>query len=320
MKVVITIGDPAGCGPVITLKAIEQLKNKKIDFFVVGNRKILEGFSVYKRIKNRINLIDVHTPQIARIKKGCISELAGRACLDYLNKALEVMEKEKISRLVTAPLSKEAVQCVMPKFSGHTEYLAGRFNVRNFAMMMVSKKLKVVLHSRHIPLRSASSFIKKGQIISTLSLVYSCLQRMFKINSPQIALASFNPHSGAGTFLGREEKIIVEAIKEFNKTVSFTRGGLRAGVYGPFPSDSIFTGKNLAKYHCIVSCYHDQAMIPFKLLSFERGVNLTLGLPIIRTSPSHGVAYDIMQKKKMPFFSSMLEAIMLALKLKVTNY
>jgi 4-hydroxythreonine-4-phosphate dehydrogenase len=129
---------------------------------------------------------------------------------------------------------------------------------------------------------------------------------MFGLKNPKIAVTAFNPHAGVDTFFDAEEKIIYNAIKVFKKNF-----------YGPYPCDSIFIEKNLKKYDCIICLYHDQAMIPFKLLSLKAGVNLTLGLPIIRTSPAHGVAFDVMKTGKIPFHSSMVEAIKLALKLHV---
>ncbi|MDP2923049.1 MAG: 4-hydroxythreonine-4-phosphate dehydrogenase PdxA [Candidatus Omnitrophota bacterium] len=305
-KLIVTSGDPAGCGPLITLKAIYALIDENADFFVVGDKKILQDIPVYEKVKKRINLIDLNSKEIEKIKKGYISKKAGIASLNYLNKALQILEKEKIKRLVTAPLSKEATKLAFRNFSGHTEYLADYFGAKNIAMAMVSQKLKVVLFTRHRLLREVPKLIDKGRLINTFSLVYYSLQNMFKIKKPRIAVTSLNPHAGIDTFLDREEKIVCEAIEDLKKII-----------YGPYPSDTIFIEQNLKKYDCIICLYHDQAMIPFKLLSLKSGVNLTLGLPIIRTSPAHGVAYDIMRKDKIPFHSSMVEAIKLAIRLKI---
>jgi 4-hydroxythreonine-4-phosphate dehydrogenase len=305
-KIVISIGDPAGCGPYITLKAIEALKNKAIDFFVVGDKKVLEEIPLYRQIKERIILCDVGSAGIERLRKGYISKLSGTASLKYLKHALEILHTEKIKRLVTAPLSKEAVQLVLKNFSGHTEYLAEYFGVKNIAMMMAAQKLKVILFTRHIQLAQVPEFIKREDLLDIFSLVYSSLQKMFKINNPKIAVTSFNPHAGIDTFMAKEEEAVLKAIRQFKRPL-----------HGPYPSDSIFIEQNLKKYDCIICLYHDQAMIPFKLLSLREGVNLTLGLPIIRISPAHGVAYDIMRAGKIPFHSSMVAAIKLALKLHV---
>ncbi|UCC94708.1 MAG: 4-hydroxythreonine-4-phosphate dehydrogenase PdxA [Candidatus Omnitrophota bacterium] len=306
MQVVITIGDPAGCGPSITLGAIEQLKRTKADFFVVGDQKILKRFSLYKKLMRRIHLIDAQTPKIGTVKNGYPSLLSGRASLSYLAKALRVVRTMNIKRLITAPISKEAVQQIQPHFKGHTEYLARHFDVENFAMMMVSRKIKIVLFTRHIPLRTAPSHIHKNSLLRVFSLVHDSLQKIFKLSHPKIAVASFNPHAGINTFLDREERILQNACKVFKKTL-----------YGPLPADTLFTKDNLRYYDCIIALYHDQGMIPFKLLSFKEGVNLTVGLPIIRTSPAHGVAYDVMKRNRKPFSSSMVEAIKLAMRLNI---
>jgi len=303
-SLIISSGDPAGCGPEITVRAIEELQRKDVNFIVVGDQKIFAKIAEYRRIKAKIEFIDLNTPGIGKLKKGCPSLLCGQTALNYLNRALEVARFKKIKRLVTAPLSKEAVQLVYRNFSGHTEYLRDYFKVSEVAMMMVSSQLKTVLLTRHQPLAEVSSLLNRKLIKGTLSLVQSSLKKQFKIKKPRIAFASFNPHSGINTFLKSEEKKILAVIDKF-----------KSGVYGPYPADSLFTKSNLDKYDCIICPYHDQAMIPFKLLAMKEGVNLTLGLPILRTSPAHGVAYDIIRAKKSPFHSSMSEAINLALKL-----
>ncbi|UCG35761.1 MAG: 4-hydroxythreonine-4-phosphate dehydrogenase PdxA [Candidatus Omnitrophota bacterium] len=305
-KIVITTGDPAGCGPLITLDALNSLKDANADFFVVGDERILKRFPIYTRIKKRFCLIGANSPYVDKIKSGYPSRLCGQAALNYLRTGLKTLKKEKIKRLVTAPVSKEAIQKVVSGFSGHTEYLADYFGVKNFEMMMVSPELKVVLGTRHIPLRKVCASIQTKNIIKTLNLVHSSLLKMFKIKNPKIALVSINPHAGINTHLEKEERIMLDTLKRVN-----------AKIFGPFPADTIFIEQNLKKYDCLVCFYHDQAMIPFKLLSIKEGVNLTLGLPIIRTSPAHGVAFDVMKAGKKPFSSSMVAAIRLALKLQV---
>jgi len=304
-KVVITTGDPAGCGPYITLKAIEDLGNCGAQFYVIGDRKILSRFDIYKKISKRITLIDLNTPGIEKLKTGYVSKLSGRASISYLDSALKIMREYGIKRLVTAPLSKEAVQLSLASFSGHSEYFAGYFNCR-IEMMMVSSKLKTVLFTRHILFKKVPVFITKNNLNNTFNLILKSLRSIFKIKHPRIAVASLNPHAGVNTFLGKEEKVIDKVIHNFS-----------SNFYGPYPSDSIFTESAIKQYDCIIALYHDQGMIPFKLLSMKTGVNLTVGLPIIRTSPAHGVALDIMRSNKKPFASSMVEAIKLALKLSI---
>ena len=301
---VIASGDPAGCGPLVTLEAIDKSKIKGVDVFLVGDRGVFEKLPVYKRVKPKINLIDLNTPGIEKIKIGYPSKLTGQASINYLKKALEVIANKKAKRLVTAPLSKEAAACALGKFSGHTEYLANHFKTKKFAMLMTAKKIKVLLLTRHISLSKVSSSIKKEMIADSISLLYFSLRKQFKIKTPKIAIASVNPHAGINTFLEKEERVILSAISE-----------LKHKIHGPYPADTLFTEQNLKKYDCIACSYHDQAMIPFKLLAFQEGVNVTLGLPIIRTSPAHGIASDIVKKGKKPFSSSMSAAIDFALRL-----
>jgi 4-hydroxythreonine-4-phosphate dehydrogenase len=303
-RIVITTGDPAGCGPTITLRAIEKIKKRGVQFCVVGDKKILEKEPHYRRVKKRIELIDAHTPGISAVKKGVASTVAGRASLGYLMRALALIKKDKISCLVTAPVCKEAIQRIMPGFQGHTELLARFFKVKKFCMMMSSKKLNVILLTRHLPLRDVSKRLSQRLVLDTIELTYSFLKRRLKISHPKIAITSFNPHAGVNTFLEREEKKLIAAIRSSKRKI-----------WGPYPSDTLFVSKNLNRFDCIIACYHDQGMIPFKLLSFGDGVNVTLGLPIIRTSPAHGTAFDAITKKQRLSASSMQAAIECALRL-----
>ncbi|MCP4652612.1 MAG: hypothetical protein GY858_04430 [Candidatus Omnitrophica bacterium] len=305
-KVLITTGDPAGCGPLITVRAVNKLKNKGLKFYIVGDQAIISKVGGYSRIKNHITFIDLNTPGIEKLKAGYASKLGGQASLNYLKIGLDIMRKEKIKRIVTAPISKEAVQLVDPEFCGHTEYLANHFNISNFAMIMASSLIKAALFTRHIPLSSVRKYIKRKDICATINLVHKTLQKVFKIKSPRIGFAAFNPHGGVDTYLGKEEKTILQAIKDSAKAVT-----------GPIAADTIFTLDNLINFDCIICLYHDQAMIPFKLLSFKDGVNFTAGLPIIRTSPAHGVAYKLIKSGSLPFSSSMEAAIKLASSLSV---
>ncbi len=304
--IIISAGDPAGCGPRITLGAINSIKTDAADFFVVGDKKIFEKINGWARFKKKVNFIDLNTANIGKVRDGFSSKITGQASLNYLKTSLKIMKERKIKRLVTAPVSKEAIALCLGKFSGHTEYLAEHFKVSNFGMLMTAKKLRLLLLSRHIPLREVSGSIKKKSVIDSISLVYSYLHNQCRIKKPRIALASLNPHAGVNTFLEKEEKILLAARNEFKNTI-----------YGPYPADTIFIKENLKNFDCVICPYHDQGMIPFKLLAFREGVNVTLGLPIIRTSAAHGVAFDLMRQGKKPFTSSMLAAVKLALALSI---
>jgi len=302
-KVILTIGDPAGCGPYVTLKALAALDLSANDIFLVGSEEVLAKYPDYKKIKRKVIPVDVDIAG-GRLLPG-VSRAAGAAALEYLQCALYLMGKEKIDRLVTAPVSKEAIALNLPCFTGHTEYLAAYFKVKDFAMMMVSPRLKTLLLTRHLPLNDVARAIGRAGVSAALRLLERSLRGNFRIKNPRIAFAAVNPHAGVDTFLGREEKAILAGIR---------LSGIKAA--GPFPADTLFIQKNMAKYDCIVAAYHDQGMIPFKLLAFKEGVNFTAGLPIVRTSPAHGTAFDLMKKGGVPDHSSMLAAIKLALRLK----
>jgi 4-hydroxythreonine-4-phosphate dehydrogenase len=303
-KVIISSGDPAGCGPLITVSAIQRLTSTPIDFTVVGDRAVIQHAPGYKKIKSRFRLIDVATPGISRLRTGTATPLSGRAAINSLTVALYEMARTGIKRLITAPLSKEAVQMNIRNFQGHTEYLGEYFRVSHPVMMMVSGKTKIVLLTRHIPYRKVPDALNIPFLADTLVFLSASLKKMAKIKKPKIAVASLNPHAGNDTFLGEEERTIIAAIRRSGEKIA-----------GPFPADTLFLPHSTARYDCILALYHDQGMIPFKLLSFHKGVNVTLGLPIIRTSPAHGVAYDLIKAKRRPFASSMEEAIRMATRL-----
>jgi 4-hydroxythreonine-4-phosphate dehydrogenase len=294
--VVITLGDPSGCGPEVTFRAICSLANKKVNFWVVGDKYIAEQIPEYHKVKKRIFFLDNSTKNIKSIKRGSASKLSGQASLSYLNRSLEFIKKEKADCLVTAPVSKEAISLVQPGFTGHTEFLRDHFKQQRVVMMMFSEKLKTVLLTRHLCLKDVSAAITKEVVLETIKLTCSFLKNKLNLDNPVVGFASLNPHAGIDTFLEKEEKVIKAAIDQSKENV-----------YGPYPADSLFAKGNLEKYDCIITSYHDQGMIPFKLLSFHSGINLTLGLPIIRTSPDHGVAYRLVKNNPQAIFSSSME-------------
>ena len=301
LNVVITVGDPSGCGPLVTLSALCRGGFNVGKIFVVGSEAVLRKYPAYKIIKDKVTIVDLPFDGIDKLPPRP-SWLGGKAALAYLDCAVDLMEKTGITRLVTAPVSKEAVQMVLPAFYGHTEYLAAHYGTKQVEMMMVASKIKTVLFTRHLPFAGVSKAIKAPGLRRTIDLVLTTLKRSFKIAVPKIALLSVNPHAGVHTFLGPEEKVILEAARSFKKNVD-----------GPLASDTAFIPANLKKYDCFICMYHDQGMVPFKLLAFKDGVNFTAGLPIVRTSPAHGTAFDLMRNKIMPDCTSMHAAIKLAL-------
>lgn len=301
LKLAITIGDPSGIGPEVTLKAILRLSRRQLErVVVIGSKFVLSKFS---RIKSgEFELIDLDNVDRANFAFGKIRPEFGRAALGYLDKALELWKSGKINSLVTAPVSKEAINLAGMKFSGHTEYLASKTKAKKIAMMFVAHKLKIALVTRHLALKDVPRRITKGNIIDTILLTSKFLKNNYGIRRPRIAVCGLNPHAGEGGLLGdEEEKIIKPAIIKARNYADF--------VYGPFPADTLFL--KVAEFDAIIAMYHDQGMIPIKISAFSSCVNVTLGLPFIRTSPCHGTAFDIAGKNKADY-SSMLCAIQLA--------
>ncbi|MBD3245954.1 MAG: hypothetical protein GF333_02990 [Candidatus Omnitrophica bacterium] len=300
MNLYITSGDPAGCGPAITLSALQTLTlPADLDITLIGEREIYRRNPGFDSIAGRVRLLDTATSGIGRIRFGTVSSITGRSALRGLETACELLKK-KPGRLVTAPLSKEAVQQVSPGFRGHTEYLAGQFSAARYAMLMKSPAFSTVLFTRHIPARLVPQRIQPGPVRETLELIHRFFLAQDGIETPRIGIAALNPHAGIDTYLGKEERVIMEAVS-----------GLPFQVEGPYPADTIFMHRD--RYDCILAMYHDQGMIPFKLLAFREGVNMTIGLPFIRTSPAHGVALDLMRNGIDPDPASMKAAIHCAL-------
>jgi 4-hydroxythreonine-4-phosphate dehydrogenase len=203
-----------------------------------------------------------------------------------LSKAVEDIKAGYIDVLVTAPINKRAMSSEGFGYTGHTEYLEQEFGVDEVAMIMVCDRLKVGVLTGHISLKDVPSQITEEKILKKLRLMKSSLQRDFGIDSPKIAVLGLNPHCGDGGLLGDEEQqIILPAIKAANDE------GIMA--FGPYSSDGFFSLDNHCKFDAVLAMYHDQGLTPFKALAFEDGVNYTAGLPVVRTSPDHGTAYDM---------------------------
>lgn len=302
----ITIGDPSGIGPAITLRAIRKLKGLA-EFVVIGDAWVLNQVLGVRCKVLGARFIDLDNVKHKNFKFGEIKAEYGRASVQYLDKALELIKKNEIDCMVTCPVSKEAVNSAGIKFAGHTEYLAKATDTKDFAMMLLNKELKISLVTRHIPLRDVAHKICKDEIKKNIILIYKCLKRVFLIENPRIVVCGLNPHASDNGLIGEEEnKIIKPALKEL-------RSILRC-VDGPLPADVAIAGAKKKKYHAVIAMYHDQALIPLKLTSANSGANLTLGLPFIRTSPLHGTAFDIAGDFGAADPASLIEAIKLAVK------
>jgi 4-hydroxythreonine-4-phosphate dehydrogenase len=303
----ITIGDPSGIGPEVVIKALNNPQVKRLaNFLVIGDKFSLSKSSKKKLPKN-IKLVDLANVNPKGFYFGKIKAEFGWASMEYINFALGLIKKGVIDALVTAPISKEAANLAGYKITGHTEYLAKKTSTKKFEMMLLAKNLRTVVVTRHIPLKNVSKKLNIKDIYQTILLTYDCLKKCFLIKNPRVAVASLNPHLGEDTLLGRDEvDKIIPAIKKARR--------IHPTIYGPIASDIVFSDCLNNKFDAVVAMYHDQALIPLKTIFHNQAVNLTIGLPFVRTSPCHGTAFDI-AGKNIADATSMIEAIKLACRL-----
>lgn len=307
VRVALTIGDPAGIGPAITLKAYKVLKDKA-DITIIASRFVLcQSASLLKMKSLPKNLIDLDNISKKNFSFGKQSPATGRAAIEYLDKALDLLKHKKVDCLVTCPISKEAINLAGYKFSGHTEYLADKTNCGFQVMMLVNNKLKFSLVTRHIGLNQVSGSLNKKDLERNILDTNKALKKLFSINRPRIVVCAVNPHASDNGLLGKEEgDLIIPVLKKLKK-----RGLL---LTGPLSSDIAIAAAAKAKFDCVIACYHDQALIPLKLTDPDSGVNLTVGLPFVRTSPLHGTAFDIAARPSLANPASLISAINLAIK------
>jgi len=238
----------------------------------------------------RINIINCIDDNV-RVELGKSTREAGESSFNALDAACIDLEEGLIDVLITAPINKDNIQSEHFSFPGHTEYLAERFKTENYVMLMVSETMKMGVVTTHMPLSEVPKNITKEAVLSKIRIIAKSLQQDFSITKPRIAVFGLNPHAGDNGLLGNEENdIILPAIMQAKKE------GIIA--LGPYPADGFFGSEDYRKFDAILAMYHDQGLIPFKLASFEQGVNYTAGLPIIRTSPAHGTAYPLAGEDK----------------------
>jgi 4-hydroxythreonine-4-phosphate dehydrogenase len=243
-------------------------------------------------------------PLTHEIQPGKVTPEAGQAALACLERAVEDLKAGKLDALITGPINKHNIQSETFKFPGHTEYLAQAFGVPDDLMFMVSETLRVGVVTGHVPLAKVRQHITRNAIHQKLTMMMQSLRVDFGIEKPRIAVLGLNPHAGENGLLGNEEQeTISPVIEDWRK-----KGEL---VYGPFPADGFFGTRGYRKFDAVLAMYHDQGLTPFKVIAFEEGVNFTAGLPIVRTSPDHGTAYDI-AGKNLADETSMTQAIYLA--------
>lgn len=282
----LTMGDPKSIGPEVIQKALRSplLKNKA-HFVLFGDKKYFD----YQKAKK------------------LPAKQCGRLCADFIEQAAYAALSGQIDAIVTGPICKEHLQLAGYPYPGHTEFLADISHTKDFRMMMAGPKLKVILVTIHEPIKKISELLTLEKIFKTITITQDALKKWFGIPKPRIAIAALNPHAGESGIFGDEEKTkIGPAIRKAQQQ--------KINAQGPFSPDTIFFRTVRGEFDAVVVMYHDQGLIPLKLLHFDEAVNITLGLPFIRTSVDHGTAFDI-AGKGIAKATSMVAALKMAIEL-----
>ena len=286
-SIAITVGDPSGIGPEIAERAIHDPSVREVCTPVL-----------------------YEPPDRATFRPGVLSAQAGRAAYDTIVRAVGDARSGKVDAIATAPLNKEALRLAGFPWSGHTDLLAHLTGAAHVAMMFHSDRLRVVLATVHVPLREVPQALTRDALEQTIDLTAREMPR-FGISAVRLAVAGLNPHAGEHGLFGREEEQVI------SPAIAACRArGIE--VSGPFPADTLFVRASRGEFDVVVACYHDQGLIPVKLLAFGEAVNVTLGLPIIRTSVDHGTAFDI-AGRGVADAGSMIAAVRLAARLATTS-
>ncbi len=307
-RIGITIGDPNGIGAEVVLKAVSLIEVRNAcRVLIYGSREIIDEAERITGLGLDLELVEIPNFKGRHIKCGHVAALAGQASLSYIEKAVRSAIAKEIDAVVTAPISKESINMAGSKHPGHTEMLQELTGTDSAVMMFEGGNFRVVLVTIHCALSDVPALVTQERVFSTIQIAHSSLVNLFNVSKPKIAVCGLNPHAGESGVFGNEEILhIIPAVKEAKE--------LGIDVTGPLPADTLFYYANRGEWDAVVAMYHDQGLIPFKMLSFDKGVNVTLGLPIIRTSPDHGTAFDIAWEGKADP-SSMAAAIKLAAKL-----
>jgi len=318
--IAITMGDPAGIGPEIIAKAL-----LKTDVYEVCRPLVLGDVGCLEMASRSVGSLSFQLISSASEVAGGqgvievmpVSELredsclpgqptlaGGKAMVEYILKAVELAASGQVSAMVTGPISKALMHQAGYEFEGHTELLAHLTGTKDYVMMLAGERLRVSLATIHCALAEVPRKLNKDLIVKTIGITYQALERDFGIDKPRVAVAALNPHAGESGLFGREETEIIQPAVEESKNEGLS-------VEGPFPADTLFYHASTGRYDAVVAMYHDQGLIPLKMLHFSDAVNITLGLPIIRTSVDHGTAYDI-AGKGVADPSSLIAAIKMA--------
>ena len=283
----ITMGDPSGVGPEVTVKALDSLTSgERSRIVVIGVRSTLgRAAGVLGLPPPEVEVVEVDTPEAGTIRDGVESPGGGNAAYGYVRRAVELALAGEIDVIVTAPLNKAALHLAGHRFDGHTELLQHLTKAPSSIMLLASERLSTIHVSTHVSLASAVRRCRTPRILETIEAADRHFRKL-GVESPRVAVAGLNPHSGEGGLFGRQDA------EQIRPAIEAARSqGIDAS--GPWPGDSVFLRATRGEFDVVVAQYHDQGHIPTKLVAFESAVNVTLGLPIRRTSVDHGTAFDI---------------------------
>ena len=301
----ISCGDLNGIGIELIIKAFSDLRvmelctpvifasNKVINFYRKSIPEVNFNYQNTKelnRLNNKqINVFNCWEEEVT-ITPGQLNDTGGSYAIKSLQAAVEALKQNQIQGLVTAPIHKKNIQSAGFNFTGHTPFLKSFFSAPDVAMMLCSGDFRVALVTEHIPVREVAQYITREAILSKLNIIHQSLVKDFNIEKPKIAVLGLNPHAGDEGLIGKEEEDIIKpAIKEAKHSMIVT---------GPYSADAFFARGYHQRFDAVLAMYHDQGLIPFKTLAVGEGVNFTAGLPVVRTSPDHGTAFDIAGKNK----------------------
>ena len=310
-NILLTVGDSNGIGPEIILKIMPFLRKNNFNVKIIGPERVFNYYSKRLKISMLRNEELINLPYDYKPQPGLISNISGKISGDAIAYASLLCEKRGFDAIITMPVSKQALNSGGYNFSGHTDMLKQyTYSKSVYMMMQIGNKTFIPL-THHIPLKDVPGKITKKYLIHELINIDLYIKRYFKIRNPKLALLSLNPHSGDGGVLGNEElKVIIPVINQLDK--------LNINIKGPYAVDGFFGSNKDSNFDCICGLYHDQILTPFKILSKDKGVNFTAGLPYIRTSPAHGTAFDISGKNRAKIEST-IESIKLSVKLSLLN-
>jgi len=313
----ITIGDPLGIGPEVILKSIKRLRKYRKNLLLIGSKEAFLFWNDVYSLGNEFSFVGTDDELIKKLKTGWSGFLvydvglgfekndfysSARIAIRSIDLSISLLRAGLISSIVNGPVSKENISKIIGEFKGHTWYYAKAFRFENYNMAFYSKDVRVVLVTEHVPLREVFYLITEDRLKFTINNTLSWIRSLYPSKERfKVGICGINPHAGEGGKLGNEEEVILRVLEGM-------KGKMEVEFFGPLPPDTAFLEYRRNEFDAMICMYHDQGLIPFKLLHFEDGINVSLGFPFVRTTPDHGTGFSI-AGKNLASYKSMLNAI-----------